>query len=936
MVGQKTERVVLRAIHNKPLNISRIFSDTNAKDARVIFGGMMTILLEWLEDILSRIRKIRLRNSIVVPILLVLISIVLFVFVAGYYVNKSVFYSVFEEREGNKARNIHLTIKSIVSTEVQRISSIAKILRNDTDIVYGLFHYTGTHGDKKPLKTAMNQLYPKMNLPVFVMADFRGKILYRAGEEQRFPDGILREMPAFQRALKGEQVITADQGPGGWGIWAIVPVYGFGKGKPSGMILLGSRIDDTFAKKIAQETGSQLFIATPERVIAESYKSDLKKSFDPILAKHSLEDQNPIFKVDRDNYRSYTYVPLKIANANFCLVIETDISVIKDLLARNKDKMLTWGIVLLVGIAFVGVLLTLTLILPLNRLHGTALKVIRQYSETEVDMSSRGNEITTLVRANDVMLEAIQNHLSKQLRAEEALREASHTLKALIEASPLAVVVSDTSGTVRVWNPAASRMFGWEGENVIGNPNPLHSAEGNPEFCGVSQLVLRGERFSNREIHGQRADGSEIIMAFSGAPLSDADGNVSAMMAILADITEVKQAEVALRRSEELLRQSQKMEAVGRLAGGVAHDFNNLLSVITGYTELILLKLDGKNTIRREIEEIHKAGERATSLTGQLLAFSRRQVLKPKPLKLPEVIENIGNMIRRLIGDNIEFSIETSTDPWTVLADPSQVEQILLNLAVNARDAMPRGGKLVISTGNLALGAALVDRELVIPAGDYATFTVTDSGFGMEDTILSRVFEPFFTTKELGKGTGLGLAMVYGIVKQSKGYIRVQSTLEVGTSITVFLPKVFCESTETESESRSPESGKLTGRETVLLVEDEDTVRKLVIEILNSFGYKILEASNGEKALSISRSHRGNIDLLITDLVMPGMGGIELAKRFRDFRPGVPILFVSGYADDSVAHLENMTDRYYFLHKPIMPSNLSQKLREMFSEPAQA
>ena len=766
----------------------------------------MAVASESLKDFLMRIGKIRVRNTIALPIVMILLTIALVVLVTGYYVNKSVFYAVFEEREGNKARNIHLTIESIVSTEVKRISSMARILKNDTDIVYGLFHYTGTHGDTKPLKSAMDQLYPKMNLPVFVMTDPGGKILHLAGKGENPPEGSLREMPAFRRALKGEQVITASLGPGGWGIWAIVPVYSFGKGKPSGIILLGGRIDNTFAGKIARETGSQVFFATAETVIAGSYETSLPREFDASLAKSSLVEQKSNFHLDRTNYRSYTYVPLKIADDVFCLLIETDISVIQWLLARNRIKMMNWGIVLLTGITLIGIVLTLILIRPLNRLYEKALQVIREYSGPGADaVPPRGNEISTLVRATDVMLETIKNHLSERT-----------------------------------------------------------------------------------------------------------------------------QAEMALRKSEDQLRQSLKMEAVGKLAGGVAHDFNNLLSVITGYTELLLFKLDGKNPARREIEEIHRAGERAAALTGQLLAFSRRQVLQPKLLQLPDVVENIGKMLRRLIGEDIEFVTEASPDPWTVRADPSQVEQILMNLVVNARDAMPRGGKLVISTGTLALGAPIVDRELTIPSGRYATLQVVDNGCGMDEAILSRIFEPFYTTKATGKGTGLGLATVYGIVKQSDGFIRVQSAPGGGTSITVYLPEAIREECDAKEEPRSSAGGEMTGKETILLVEDEEMVRELAVESLQRYGYTILQAPNGDKALSICESHQGNIDLLITDLVMPGMNGIELARKFRDSHPGVPVLFMSGYAEDAVEHLGHMADHQSFLQKPITPTSLSRKVREMF------
>ncbi len=282
----------------------------------------------------------------------------------------------------------------------------------------------------------------------------------------------------------------------------------------------------------------------------------------------------------------------------------------------------------------------------------------------------------------------------ERTRAEEAFHETSGTLHALIEASPLAVVVSDASGTVRVWNPAAVRIFGWGESVTIGRPNPLLSPEGNQELVATCNLVLLGEKFANTEIClPWPRRGSEIILAFSGAPLLDAQGKVSSMVAIMADITDSKKAEDALHRSEEQLRQSMKMEAVGKLAGGVAHDFNNLLSVITGYSELLLLRTDERNPALKEIEEIHKAGERAAALTHQLLAFSRRQVLKPKRLRMDDVVENLGKMLRRLIGEDIEFVTESRGELWTVQADPSQIEQILMNLCVNAGDAMPAGGK---------------------------------------------------------------------------------------------------------------------------------------------------------------------------------------------------------------------------------------------------
>ena len=886
---------------------------------------------EFLGDVRARIRKLRPRNTIAIPIVLLLLFIGAGILTAGYYINKSVFHAVFEERESNKARNIHLTIESIVTTEVNRISSLAKILKNDTDIVYGLFHYSGTQGDTRPLKSAMNQIYPKMNLRVFVMSDINGNVLYRAGKEKVPGEGKLEKMPAFKRALKGEQVVAAIPTPDGFGIWTIVPVYVFGKAKPSGLLILGNLIDNDFAKKIARETGAQVFLATPNGVFAKSHGIGFDEVFNPMLARNSLTENRPFFHMDRKNYRSYTYVPIRIVDEQFCLVIETDTSVIKDLLAMNRTRMIQWGIILLIGIAMVGAGLTLLLILPMNRLHGKALQTIREYSGVGIDAVPRGNELSTLVRANDIMLDTIKNHLAERTRAEDAFREASRILHALIEASPLAVVVSDASGTVHVWNPAAVRMFGWTEVESIGHPNPLLSSEGNPELRMTCSLVLHGERFSNTEIRGRSRAGSEIFLAFSGAPLLDAHGKIASMMAIMTDITDAKTAEQALRRSEDQLRQSMKMEAVGKLAGGVAHDFNNLLSVITGYSELLLSRTDSRNPARREIEEIHKAGERAAALTQQLLAFSRRQVLKPKNIRMGDVVENMGKMLRRLIGEDIDFATESQEDLWTVRADPSQIEQILMNLCINARDAMPTGGKLVVSTENVTLDTPFRERELTVPPGRFATLRVADNGSGMDEEILSRVFEPFFTTKEQGKGTGLGLATVYGIVKQSEGFIRVVSVPGEGTTFSVYLPAAEGGEPETEEGRPEAEYGGPAGKRTILLVEDEEMVRELAIEIFQEAGYTVLDAPNGADALAICDRHEGRIDLLVTDLVMPGMNGIELARRVCDSRPGIPVLFMSGYAEDAKERLGDLDTGRDFLQKPITPTNLSRKVRGIFS-----
>jgi CheY-like chemotaxis protein len=378
---------------------------------------------------------------------------------------------------------------------------------------------------------------------------------------------------------------------------------------------------------------------------------------------------------------------------------------------------------------------------------------------------------------------------------------------------------------------------------------------------------------------------------------------------------------------EEQLRQAQKMEAVGRLAGGIAHDFNNLLTAITGYTDLLLMDLPEGDPARREVQEIRKAGNRAASLTHQLLAFSRRQVLRPRVLDLNQVVMNMEKMLRRLIGEDIELVTSLADNLECVKADPGQIEQVIANLAVNSRDAMPKGGKLLLKTGNLVLGETDPGRHDPVQPGSYVLLEVTDTGSGMDEATMSRLFEPFFTTKEVGKGTGLGLATVYGIVKQSGGYIWAYSDVGLGTTFKVYLPSVEmpAEFAEKDAALFYPS----TGEETVLVVEDERMVRELVREILAQQGYNVLEAHRGTEALEVSERHEGPIHLLLTDVVMPGMDGPELARRLTAQRPEMKVLFMSGYTDHIILHDGVLVPGSEFLQKPFTVRALGTKVRSV-------
>jgi nitrogen-specific signal transduction histidine kinase/CheY-like chemotaxis protein len=403
-------------------------------------------------------------------------------------------------------------------------------------------------------------------------------------------------------------------------------------------------------------------------------------------------------------------------------------------------------------------------------------------------------------------------------------------------------------------------------------------------------------------------------------------------MSILMDVTERKAAEETRKRLkivEEQLRQSQKMEAVGKLAGGVAHDFNNLLTAISGYSDLLLHRLPDYSTLRRDVEEIRKAGDRAATLTRQLLAFSHRQVLQPKVLDLNNVVTKMGQMLRRLIGEDIELSIDLSPSLSLVKADPGQIEQVIVNLVVNARDAMPDGGRITIATTGADLSSSYAAVHPEVVPGPHVLLSVANTGHGMNDETQMHLFEPFFTTKEGGKGSGLGLATVYGIVQQSGGHLRVNSAADRGSTFLIYLPRVEPPEDGVQGADRSLLPHPSPGTETVLLAEDEEVVRRFAREILSGNGYKVLEAGSGREALLLSEAYRGEIQLLLTDVVMPKMSGRELTERIRPLRPDLRILYMSGYTDDAILRHGVLEDGIPFLQKPFTPEGLARKVREV-------
>jgi two-component system, cell cycle sensor histidine kinase and response regulator CckA len=548
---------------------------------------------------------------------------------------------------------------------------------------------------------------------------------------------------------------------------------------------------------------------------------------------------------------------------------------------------------------------------------GVAGGVARIYLSNKGPFRDSNGEVVGLL--------GICRDITDRKRAEVEILKSEQKLKIHVEHTPLAVIEWDTEHRVASWNPAAERIFGYPRAEAMGRHASFFVPPQFREHVDrVGKYLLTGKGGSRSTNENITKDGRIISCEWYNTPLVGESGVVLGVASLVQDVTE----RVAL---EERLRQSEKMEAIGRLAGGVAHDFNNLLTVILGYTQIMTDGVPGGSRLANATAQIKSAADRAAGITRQLLAFSRKQVRSPQLIDLNNVMMNLDTMLRRLIGEDIEVLSVPGSQLGTVNADPGQVEQILMNLALNARDAMPNGGKLTLETANVELDDAYAHEHRPVEPGRYVMMAVSDTGVGMSPETLARIFEPFYTTKELGKGTGLGLATVYGIVKASGGYVWVYSEPGQGTTFKIYLPRV-----DQPAQAVLPEKAVASvqrGTETILLVEDDPQLIQLSSSVLAHCGYKVLAAANPDEALTLCRANRGDIRLLVTDVVMPKMNGRQLAEEVTKICPHVRMLYVSGYTSNAIVHYGVLDAGLWFLPKPFSLSALVAKVREVLDAP---
>ena len=545
--------------------------------------------------------------------------------------------------------------------------------------------------------------------------------------------------------------------------------------------------------------------------------------------------------------------------------------------------------------------------------HTFGALVVQSYSKN-FRFRERDREILTFVSRQ--MASAIELK-----RNEQALRRSEARYRSLVQSAVYGIYRSTLESKFLDVNPALIVMLGYSSAEEVLALDPRQDVFVNEgEQARLIEEFRRAGRMDGVEVRWKRKDGSAITVRISGSAVSSEDEPADVLEAIVEDVTE-------RRALEDQFRQAQKMEAVGRLAGGIAHDFNNLLMVICGYTEVMLEQLSADHPLQDKVRAVQQASDRATTLTRQLLAFSRKQLLELKIVDVNTIVKDMERLLRPLIGENVELTTSLAKTIGCARADAGQLEQVIMNLVVNAKDAMPSGGRIVIQTSNVTVDDSYRGEHTFIHPGDYVVISVSDTGLGMDKDTQSRIFEPFFTTKEKGKGTGLGLSTVYGIIKQSGGYIFVQSEIGRGTTFTIYLPSVEGpkESTGAAPDWRSAAGGS----ETVLLVEDEESVRQLVRDTLEAKGYHVIEAENGHAGLAAAEAHSGKIDLVITDVVMPAMGGHELAKRLKEARPAIKVLYLSGYTEDAIVDQGSGENSKAFLQKPFTLQNLARKVREV-------
>ncbi len=683
---------------------------------------------------------------------------------------------------------------------------------------------------------------------------------------------------------------------------------------------LGKTGETILAKR--NKNGEALFIGPlrfdPDAALRRSVPKDALN--DPITQSLLKKEQIFIKGVD---YREKPVLAVTkyIEEIDWGLVVKIDRVEAFAYISRLNYILVAIIFISIVLVVFISLYIARSITRPIADLTQVAVKISKGDLSKKVEIKSK-DETGILAKTLNKMTNNLIQDIKERRLAEEQAKKLKERLQIQIDRMPIGLIMLNTDFTVQSWNPSAEKIFGFTEVEAIGKkPHDfIVPKDAQPHVDDIWRRLLEGDMTAHSTNENITKDGRTILCEWVNVPIKKDSETVMGVMSMVQDITERNQL-------EGQFRQAQKMEAIGRLTGGIAHDFNNILTGIIGYSDYLLMSQKYKDPIRKFVEEIKKAAERAASLTNKLLAFSRKQILQTKILNVNTLITDLEKMIQRIIGEDIMFISNLETGIGNIQADQAQIEQVIMNLIVNARDAMPKGGKLTIETANVTLDEEYTKSHVSVKPGSYIMIAVSDNGIGMDREIQEHIFDPFFTTKEQDKGTGLGLSTVYGIVKQSGGNIWLYSEAGHGTTFKIYLPKVEEKVVPASKHKVSLES--LKGKETIMLVEDEDAVRAMMSLTLKHYGYNILETPSPLEALIICEKHKEPIQMMVTDVILPEMNGRELAEKITSLYPEIKVIYISGYTDDVIVHHGMLDPDINFLEKPFTVSKLLSKIREV-------
>jgi signal transduction histidine kinase len=869
----------------------------------------------------------RFNYSLTYPIIIILIIVAGFSLGIGYYLNISTLKETIEAREQARAMAITDAVNDKIKTYLSEITAVSQILQKSSPLLDGLVYFQ-KHGDLGPLKKTMDALYPALSrthLVFFLVTDQKGKVVYRASHQTSEVD--VSGIWGMDEASGGETILSAGFGPLGWSILSLVPLA---EGpKQYGVIILGIPLDDSFARSFARATHTQITFGNAYRILASSWPVAAQKHVDLSRVNDSIIGKRSLYFAESQTHLNSFYIPIKIVDETVCLIINIDNTQVAALFQQKERELALSSAGILLLMLAVGWGMTYVMVKPLRRLQQKAFKTIKEFSQEEVSIPRRGTEIATLSQAMELMLVTIGKHLSDLQRVQENLREEKAFFSSVFNSIQDGIAVLDANYTIVQVNPALEQLFPHHlplvGQKCYaalhGFPSPCADCPSRMAM-ETGQTAFQLQSFPNP---GREATLWVEIYAF---PLYKTSGEqASGTIQYIRDVTWRQAAEEALRQRDEQLRQAAKMQAIGTLAGGIAHDFNNILGAIIGFTELTLQSVSRNSQEDYNLQQVLKAGERAKDLVKQILLFSRRTPQERKRLHLSSIVKETIPLLRASLPATISIQTNLAAPAAMVLADPTEIHQILMNLGSNAAHAMrEKGGLLEVNLEEIRLDPGDLAPYQGLTPGPYVKLTIRDTGLGMDPAVMGRIFEPFFTTKEVGEGTGMGLAVVHGIVKSSGGEITVSSQPGEGTIVTILLPLVPGEVVDAGPELTATFAA---GNNSILFIDDEEMLVNMARQMLKKLGYEVVAQTSSLEALKIFQGQPEKFDLVISDQTMPDMTGMELAQELRRLRPDIPIILCTGYSENVSLEKIKAAGINGLLMKPIFLSKLAETIRKV-------